>query len=229
MNYVGPDSVEQRHAEPGGELVQFLTPKDASQLIHRIQRSARNSGKLVEFIGASGGEGTSSIARDFALLMVRRSERPVLLLDLDIPVNGHLRWLAERATLAPEATRIGMPRGELRLHRLGNSPLLVSELVLDTYANEPQTDLLVESQVLDQLRGVFSLIVADLPPLAVSFEGIAFSAEADATVMVVEAERTRVPVALNLSQRLAETGARLIGFVFNKRRYYIPERIYREL
>ena len=97
------------------------------------------------------------------------------------------------------------------------------------HITQPQTDLLAESHVLDQLREAFSLIVVDAPPLARSYDGVAFSAAADATVMVVEAEQTRAPVALDLSEKLTDAGARLVGFVFNKRRYYIPENLYRRL
>ena len=71
--------------------------------------------------------------------------------------------------------------------------------------------------------------MTDAPPLATSFEGVAFSAHADATVMVVEAEKTRAPVALDLSERLKDMGAQLVGFVFNKRKYYVPEYLYRGL
>jgi len=122
-----------------------------------------------------------------------------------------------------------IPHGQLMFHRVGTSPLVISELVLDQRGINPLNDLIVGRQTLDQLRDVFSLIIADAPPLKESFEGVAFSAHADATVMVVEAERTRAPVAQDLSDRLKDMGAQLVGFVFNKRRYYVPDYLYREL
>jgi Mrp family chromosome partitioning ATPase len=228
MNYLVPVGGRQTE-ELDSRLVKFLTPKDASQLIHRIQHGARDSGKVVEFIGSQGGEGTSSIARDFAILMTQRSSRPILLLDLDIPINGHRAWFARNTNLIATSIKVVIPHGRLMFHRVGASPLVISELVLDSTAASPLNDLIIGRQTLDQLREVFSLIIADAPPLAVSFEGVAFSANADATVMVVEAERTRAPVALDLSERLKDMGAQLVGFVFNKRRFYVPDFLYREL
>jgi len=228
MNSLVPVSGRQRE-ELDSSLVQFLDPKDASQLIHRIQRGARDSGKVVEFIGPHGGEGTSSIARDFALLMTQRSNRPVLLLDIDIPINSHLEWFSEHTKLIPTAIKVAIPHGLLMFHRVGASSLVVTELVLDSTGINPLNDLIIGRQTLDQLRDAFSLIVTDAPPLATSFEGVAFSAHADATVMVVEAEKTRAPVALDLSERLKDMGAQLVGFVFNKRKYYVPEYLYRGL
>lgn len=228
MNYLVPVGGRQTE-ELDSRLVRFLTPKDASQLIHRIQRGARDSGKVVEFIGPQGGEGTSSIARDFAMLMTQRSNRPILLLDLDIPINGHRAWFADHTNLISTSIKVVIPHGRLMFHRVGSSPLVVTELVLDSTAIDPLNDLIVGRQTLDQLRDVFSLIIADAPPLKTSFEGVAFSAYADATVMVVEAERTRAPVALDLSERLKDMGAQLVGFVFNKRRFYVPDYLYRGL
>jgi Mrp family chromosome partitioning ATPase len=228
MSYLVPTETDSA-AEPEDNLVQFLEPKDASQLIHRIQRNARNSRKVVEFIGPSGGEGTSSIARDFALLMTRRDNLPVLLLDLDLPINGQVAWLAEHTLLLPLAIRIPLPHGTLTFHRVGTTTLIVSELVLNDDGVDPAKDPLVGSQALDKLRDAFSLIVTDAPPLSSSFEGVAFSVFADATIMVVEAEKTRAPVALDLSERLTDMGAHLVGFVFNKRKFYVPEYLYREL
>jgi Mrp family chromosome partitioning ATPase len=228
MNYLVPVSGRQTE-ELDSRLVRFLAPKDASQLIHRIQHAARDSGKVVEFIGSQGGEGTSSIARDFAILMTQRSNRPILLLDLDLPINGHRAWFAQNTNLISTSIKVVIPHGRLMFHRVGSSPLVISELVLDSTAANPLNDLIIGRQTLDQLRDVFSLIIADAPPLAASFEGVAFSANADATVMVVEAERTRAPVALDLSERLKDMGAQLVGFVFNKRRFYVPDFLYREL
>jgi Mrp family chromosome partitioning ATPase len=228
MNYLVPVSGRQTE-ELDSRLVKYLSPKDASQLIHRIQHAARGSGKVIEFIGPHGGEGTSTIAREFAILMTQRSNRPILLLDLDIPVNSHRDWFARNTNLISTSIRVVIPHGRLMFHRVGASPLVISELVLDHRGINPMNDLIIGHQTLDQLRDVFSLIIADAPPLKESFEGVAFSAHADATVMVVEAERTRAPVAQDLGDRLKDMGAQLVGFVFNKRRYYVPDFLYREL
>ena len=46
---------------------------------------------------------------------------------------------------------------------------------------------------------------------------------------MVEAERTRRQVVENVKNKIARNGGNIIGVVFNKRKYYIPEFIYRRL
>lgn len=229
MTSVSETDSDRSSLSPDLPAPEFLAPKDASQLSHQIQRQARNGGKLIAFISPTGGEGTSSMARDFALLAARRSDGPVLLLDFDLPANRHLNWLGQRATLLSNPASFDMQWGELKLHRLGSSNLLVSELVPRHPDVEPSAASLIESGLLDRFRNLFGTVIIDVPPLALSFEGVALGGMADATIMVVEAERTRAPAAINLSERLTAAGAQLIGFVFNKRRYYVPEFLNRRI
>jgi protein-tyrosine kinase len=48
-------------------------------------------------------------------------------------------------------------------------------------------------------------------------------------ILVVEAERTRWPVAKNAIQEFENSGAKVLGVFLNKRQFYIPPRIYRYL
>jgi len=51
----------------------------------------------------------------------------------------------------------------------------------------------------------------------------------DGVVVVVEAEKTRWQVVENLKQKIENRGGNILGIVFNKRRFYIPDSIYRKL
>ena len=58
-------------------------------------------GRVLQFVGATTGEGTSSIAREFAFLAARRARKPVWLLDLD------LFGAAQQKAVAAAAGRYG--------------------------------------------------------------------------------------------------------------------------
>ena len=47
--------------------------------------------------------------------------------------------------------------------------------------------------------------------------------------LVLEAGKTRRQVAIRARKELEEAGGKLLGVVLNKRRYYIPDWIYRRL
>jgi len=58
---------------------------------------------------------------------------------------------------------------------------------------------------------------------------LALAKLADGSVMIVEAERTRAPVAAECKRLIEASGGRLLGAVMNRRRLYIPDMLYRLL
>jgi protein-tyrosine kinase len=81
----------------------------------------------------------------------------------------------------------------------------------------------------DVLSKTFALIVIDAPALQTSSDGIAFAQASHQTVMVVEAETTRKEVADNLHHTLVSANATVAGVVMNKRKFYIPEKLYKHI
>jgi Mrp family chromosome partitioning ATPase len=81
----------------------------------------------------------------------------------------------------------------------------------------------------DSLRQRYDLVLIDSAPLEVSPDGIEISRRVDGVVLVVEAEKTRWQVVENLKEKILNNGGSIIGIVFNKRRFYIPDAIYNRL
>jgi Mrp family chromosome partitioning ATPase len=75
----------------------------------------------------------------------------------------------------------------------------------------------------------FDLVLLDSAPASASPDGISLSRYVDGVVLVLEAEKTRKPVAENLKNRILQNGGNLLGMVFNNRRYHIPESVYKRL
>jgi Mrp family chromosome partitioning ATPase len=90
-------------------------------------------------------------------------------------------------------------------------------------------DSLQMDTFLKRLRQRFDLILIDSPPATTSSDGLAISSKVDGIVLVVEAEKTRWPVTENVKERITKSGGNILGIVLNKRKYYIPEFIYKRL
>jgi len=73
------------------------------------------------------------------------------------------------------------------------------------------------------------LIIVDSPPASMFPDGPAIVSRLDGVILVVEAEKTRWHVALSVKEKILKSGGNILGIVFNKRRLYIPEFIYRYL
>lgn len=213
------------------------------------------TGRLVQFMSAHPGEGTSTIAREFAKVAVLHSQQNVLLLDLNSAEpsqygffetasrDGETGLLSEpldcgvdpdslwrRTSDVRAHDRSNMPRESLMsFHRVGTSKLLVSRFNAAALEHGESAQVTNQPGFWEGLRRSIDLTIVDSPAASEAYDGVAVSGVTDAVVLVVEAETTRVPVIQDLRDRIATRGGNLVGVVFNKRRFHIPEPIYRRL
>ncbi|MBK4997766.1 CpsD/CapB family tyrosine-protein kinase [Pseudomonas sp. S31] len=83
--------------------------------------------------------------------------------------------------------------------------------------------------LLQQLSDHYRFVVIDGEAVYASADSLVIGTLVDGVILVVCAEETRWEVAQAAAQRLTQAGARLIGSVFNKRKYYMPKWLYDNL
>lgn len=93
----------------------------------------------------------------------------------------------------------------------------------------PAWSLLRRQDLWDRLREDFDLVVLDMPSTDVSRAAFNVAPVADGVVVVVEAERARAPVVTDLIEKLRAVRGNVMGTVLNKRRYHLPQLLYRWL
>ncbi len=190
-----------------------------AELLVRVDAAlAHRSGRLIEFIASGAGEGTTTLARAYASLAVASMGRKVLVLGGQAAAGageGVLGSLArqEDVLAALQRTEEGWWKGSLLPH-------VPSDL---------QFALLARSDLWQALRAQFDEVVLDMPATALSRLGLMVASHCDGVVVVLEAERTRAPVAEALVASLRAVKANLLGTVLNKRRYHLPDAVYRRL
>ena len=81
----------------------------------------------------------------------------------------------------------------------------------------------------DALRVAFDNILIDCRSLRVSSEAAVLSSSVDGVAVVVEAGQTRRDEILNAQRTIENAGGKFLGFVLNKRRYPVPEWLYKRL
>ncbi|QDD88710.1 CpsD/CapB family tyrosine-protein kinase [Pseudomonas oryzihabitans] len=83
--------------------------------------------------------------------------------------------------------------------------------------------------LLDELRQRYRFVVIDAAAIYSPADTLAISALVDGVILVIKAEDTRWEVAQAAVQRLTQAAAKVIGCVFNERKYYMPKWIYDHL
>jgi protein-tyrosine kinase len=211
---------------PGPEMEEEMI-----NLYHMIMASLPGiEHRSILMIGSGSNEGTSTVARQLARTVSFRMEKSVLLIDLDrsrpdLHVYAGLKpeW-SEESTTASQGDFI-----DGSLCRVEESSLYVMPL-FQTSRHTPKTIESTKGQGFwDPLKDRFDLIIVDAPPASRFPDGPGIASQVDGVVLVVEAERTRWPVAQSVRDKIVKSGGNIIGIVFNKRKFYIPAWLYKRL
>jgi len=210
----------------------FRRPIDAAyeRIIQRLFTYRKTQHESVILVTSSiSGEGTSTVARNIALALAQHRNERVLLIDANL-----------RSPSQHQAFGLELPEG------LGD--ILLGPTTLTSAVQEdvvPGLSLLASGQAMEspaQLLTVASLhsvimallslydwVILDSPP-ATSYPDVATIAGAcGGAFLVVEAEKTRQEVVEEAKRVLEVSGVDLLGAVLNRRRFHIPEAIYRRL
>ncbi len=204
--------------EPDLDLLQEL--ETLRENIEVLLGGARR--RVVGFTGSVVGEGTTTVAANFAHLVARVAEKRVLLIDADMgrsnvglsdPI-GDREGLSELlrgsvslrdVVLATEQPGLHfLPAGRDRIHHV------------EAVSSGTVRPLLTE------LGGAYDLVVVDIAPVLKHPEAPLLGAACDGVVLVVRAHKTRREVAQRALAQLSLSRCRVLGTVLNARKESLP-------
>jgi len=212
--------------------ISMAVPKSLEEKLHALHQQlwttlGQPRSAIIAFAGVQGDEDASKLVSAFAQLAASRGKRNVLLLSTGgtaeslsaVSLDMVQGW--EEAIDAARVDDFLIPVKGINMY-VGR--LTSSEAALSTVLASPRF-----KDILADLRKRFDLILLDALPLAASATAVLLSASIDGVVLVVEPRKTRWQVVkAGVDQILAQQG-RVLGVVFNKQQYYIPEFIYKRL
>jgi Mrp family chromosome partitioning ATPase len=186
-----------------------------------------DGGAVLQVVAATPGEGTSTIAREFALLAATGGQRRTLLIDADRRDPATARsfdcdtahGLVELPWNASDVGSVAKPV----------SGTLLSVACLIGQHGPGRTDAATVAELYNRLRDEFELIVVDCPAVA-SGDYLELAPDAtDGVILVVQAETTRPAVVSHAKGQIEQAGGNMLGAVLNRRGDYIPDFLYRML
>ena len=181
--------------------------------------------KVILVTAASPGSGTSSCTRTLAGELAQTSREPVLVVDACLSDSGltRARKLEDRpgfldllATpqMAPQSCVVKLEQQPFDFLPLGGKGTLDPKALPQLFA---------------ALGQHYRFVILDGDAIYANSGLVSLAARVDGVVLVVRAEETRWEVAQAAVQRLNQADARVIGSIFNARRYYMPKWIYDNL
>jgi Mrp family chromosome partitioning ATPase len=182
----------------------------------------QSEGAVLAFTSAAPQEGVTHVIQSFAVELAKHSERRTLIIS------------AERLQTLRVADYIRMPECCTRTN-IDNLWVLGSEKPRNGNgpARNKVTRLEDESEFgldrIEALRLTFPNILIDCRSLKVSSEAAVLAATVDGVVVVVEAGRTRRDEIQNARRTIEMAKGNFLGIILNKRRYPVPEWLYKRL
>jgi protein-tyrosine kinase len=193
-------------------------------LLRTLQASEPDKTRwILGVISTLPGEGVSTITRGLARIVARNPKAKVLICN--VPTDSASR------KPDPYLASDGMDYrpGQFDFTWLPGGQVAVGSLGEPGFMNAIASDIDSVSAMMSRLSAGFELVILDLPPVSQSVIGPAVSKALDGIVLVVEAERTRSLSVRATQKTIKVHGGNVLGVVLNKRRFHIPNFIYRRL
>jgi len=178
--------------------------------------------RLLGVTASRHGEGTTTTAAVFGSILVRRRGGRVAVVEANLrspsfdTVFGIRRdgGFAELVQGARPLGEVALPTEVPNLFAIGCGHTTLGASALFDSAGI--------AAVLDQLRAHFDFVVFVLPPANVYGDASILGPRLDAALIVIEADRTRIPEVERTRRNLERVGVKVVGSVLNRRRNYIP-------
>jgi len=84
------------------------------------------------------------------------------------------------------------------------------------------------NRLLTECKNDYKFIILDSPPVNGKSTAIRLASLVDDVILVIEAERTRRETVRRAKEQLLQVRANILGIVLNKRRFPIPNYLYRK-
>ncbi len=185
--------------------------------------------KTILITGISHGCGASTTAVSLATALAQDSVRKVLLVDANFRTPGLHRVFGTGHNGGMYDLLQFDGHSSFQFKKVGPGDLYllpsgVNRAVNNGYFESQRFDIF-----LNKVRDRFDYIILDSAPVNRFPDCQAICARVDGVIIVITYGKTRRQVALRVKKELEDAGANLLGVVINRRKFYIPEWIYKRL
>jgi capsular exopolysaccharide synthesis family protein len=193
-----------------------------------LARHADMPTRTILLSGTVIGDGASSTATNFATTLARDPELRVLLIDANLrkPSLHNTFSITHTASLAKLLGEAVPGRTPFRFEQGQVNVLPAGGVYSDPTSIFASREF---SEFLQAMQQTFDFIVLDGPPVFRYSETRLLASKVDATILVVRSGKTRKQIAYRAIQELETAGGKVLGTVVNRRKYYIPDWLYKWL
>ncbi|HVJ55909.1 MAG TPA: hypothetical protein VM689_25835 [Aliidongia sp.] len=219
--------IVRRGVTPSSDFQRFLPLGEVLSLYNRCQLLLdEESCPAIEFVGSVHGEGTSTIVAEVALAVCGLLKSRILLIEATGTPSALGQSLATEIPASLDKVLTGQAPITDALATLPDVELHYATLSIGGMGSNRLPNTRAIQTLFSRLRQYYELILVDGGCIQSDNYSPILSKAVDGVVLVIEADRTRMPVVDWSLQILNTSKAHVLGTVLNKRRFHIPKRVY---
>lgn len=181
------------------------------------------------FTSTTEGEGTTTIATNFARFLAMQGQHRILVCELNarrpsfaqvFSINGTrgmTDYFSQRTDLRSIVQTIGPDEIDV-LHVGRHDPTMIQIHLAQ-----------VLPEFLEDAFNLYDTIIIDAPPVIDCPETPPMAGLVDGVVMVVRVGRTKRDTVARAIERVSRFGGEVLGVVLNRKKFYIPEFLYKRI
>jgi Mrp family chromosome partitioning ATPase len=207
--------------------------REMADLMSALGRPQSAQGRALMFVSAYGGEGVSTVAREYARCEAAFARKPIWLVDADLAAQSQMQALTvDQERFGPpgvlsQATPDGSvfftvtpPGREGDAHYLVARPFLGRRLWVTRFRHKnlapgQKTRIFDRTTYWKALRRHAQTIVVDAPAMTDSAVALQLAPLMDGVIMVVSEGEGDVQARIDLKNDIEQVGGRFLGMVYN--------------
>ena len=221
------ESFQMTHSEASyAELVPKRIGFLKTKLLHGYRA---DSIKTIMFTGTSHKCGTTTTAVSLGTMLAKEAGYKVLLVDANIR-NPGLHSVFNTELNGGICELIGTNGDNtFDFKRVGPAELYFMPCGIVSAGSKRHFDSPKFESFLKLAREKFDFVILDTAPVGNYSDPQTICSKVDGVVMVITSGKTRRQVAQRVKKEVEDAGGTILGVVINRRKYYIPEWIYKRL
>jgi protein-tyrosine kinase len=194
-----------------------------------LSRCSAKKMKVFLITGAAHGVGVTTAVVSLATAMAADSRKKILVVDANLRTPGlHLVFNLAHNNGLYEILNLDGGR-ELKFKKVGPGNLYFFPSGVDHFVQDSRFESNRFDAFMEDVRKQFDYILLDAAPVNMFPDSAAICSRVDGVIIVVTYGKTRRQVGLRVKKELEDAGANVLGVIINRRKYYIPDWIYRRL
>jgi len=180
---------------------------------------------VIHFVSPHRDDGADVIAFETAYVASTQPGKRVLFIN----TSAHSRFVSDRMEYAVLPNDRPANENVTYASFSGNSEeTMLFFTTISAPGNEERIlpDMRDFKKIIDDLRKMFDLVVIHSDLALTGHMANTLYGLTDGCVIIAQAEHTRMPVVKKLRNVIERQGGRIVGVVLNKRKFYIPQKLY---